>query len=93
MNIRALARGRACEVRLPGCLGESETVVLAHYRLSGLCGAGMKPSDLIGAWACAACHDAIDGRRKIDIPRDLVRLYHAEGVMRTLDVLEREGVL
>ena len=92
-NLRKLARGRACAVRLPGCLGASETVVLAHYRLSGLCGAGLKPSDLLGAWTCAPCHDAVDGRRQIDMPRDLVRLCHAEGVIRTLAALEREGVI
>ena len=93
MNLRALARGRACAVRLPGCLGASETVVLAHYRLSGLCGVGMKPIDLLGAWACASCHDAVDGRKPSEMPRDLLRLYHAEGVMRTLAALEREGAI
>lgn len=80
-------------VRLPGCLGASETVVLAHYRLAGLSGMGMKPSDLLGAWACAACHDAVDGRKPSEMPRDLLRLYHAEGVLRTIEALEREGTV
>lgn len=93
MNLRALARGRTCAVRLPGCLGSPETVVLAHYRLAGFAGIGIKPIDLLGAWACAACHDICDGRISTDLPRELVRLYHAEGVMRTLAALEREGAL
>jgi len=67
--------------------------VLAHYRLAGFSGIGKKPSDLLGAWACAACHDAVDGRAPSDLPRDLLRLYHAEGVMRTLAALEREGAI
>ena len=39
-----LARGRACQVRLPGiCNFNAETTVLAHYRLAGICGVGFKP--------------------------------------------------
>ena len=93
MNLRKLARGRSCTIRLPGCLGSTETVVLAHYRLAGFAGIGKKPSDLLGAWACAACHGAVDGRARSDLPRELLRLYHAEGVMRTLMALERERAL
>lgn len=92
-DLKKLARGRSCTVRLPCCLGSPETVVLAHYRLAGFSGIGKKPSDLLGAWACAACHDAVDGRAPSDLPRDLLRLYHAEGVMRTLAALEREGAI
>lgn len=71
-------------VRLPGCDGGGETTVLAHYRLAGYCGTGMKPPDTMGAFCCFACHEAIDGRRFIPgHDRDRVRLAHAEGVMRT----------
>ena len=46
-NLRKEARGRECQVRLPGiCNGNPETVVLAHYRMVGICGTGMKPDDL-----------------------------------------------
>ena len=49
-----LARGEACQVRIPGvCNGNWETTVLAHYRLSGLCGIGMKPPSLI-VGACSS---------------------------------------
>ena len=64
MNLRNLARGQQCRIRIPGiCTHNPEQTVLAHYRIGGLCGTGMKPHDLIGADACAACHDAVDGRR------------------------------
>lgn len=92
-RITKAARGRNCTVRIPGvCNGDPETVVLAHYRLAGTCGTGMKPNDLQGAWACSACHDAIDGRTEASSIRDY-RIYHAEGVFRTLDTLIREGIV
>ncbi|HKS12445.1 MAG TPA: DUF1364 domain-containing protein [Pseudomonas sp.] len=87
------ARGRECQVRIPGvCNGNPETTVLAHYRMAGTCGVGFKPNDLQGAWACAACHDACDGRSKV-ISRAEARQYHAEGVMRTQAQLISEGVV
>ncbi len=87
------ARGRDCQVRIEGiCNGNPETTVLAHYRMAGTCGTGLKPNDFQGAWACSACHDEIDRRtRKID--SDLARQYHAEGVMRTQAILINERVV
>lgn len=41
-DLRKAARGRECQVRIPGvCNGNSETSVLAHIRLAGLCGIGL----------------------------------------------------
>jgi hypothetical protein len=80
---RKAAKGQPCLVRLPGCDGGGETTVLAHYRLAGYCGTGIKPPDEMGAYACVNCHDAIDGRRNCGLPRAELRLAHAEGVMRT----------
>ena len=92
MNLRKLARGQPCLVRLPGCTGGGEDTVLAHYRLAGLCGTGMKPPDLIGAHCCANCHDHVD-RRKTELEYDFVRLAHCEGVMRTVaKLLEMEAI-
>ena len=94
MNLRKEARGRGCMVRIPEvCNHNSETVVLCHYRLAGVSGMGMKSPDLIGAWACSACHDAIDRRAHTDLDRDYVRLLHLEGMARTLAQLNREGLL
>ena len=93
MNLRKEARNRPCQVRIPGiCDGGGETTVLAHYRLAGTCGTGIKPPDLLGAWCCAKCHDAIDGRRHVPYhTRAEIRLAHAEGVMRTIYQLTKEG--
>src|SRR5690348_18314077 len=80
---RKSAKGMPCMVRLPGvCNGDPATTVLAHYRLAGYCGTGMKPPDSMGAWACGACHDECD-RRTRNLELDFVRLAHAEGVLRT----------
>jgi hypothetical protein len=95
MNLRKEAKGRGCMVRLPGiCNFNSETVVLAHIRLTGVSGMGMKSPDLIGAWACSACHDEIDGRtRKSGMTRDELRLAHYDGMVRTIVQLEKEGLI
>ena len=88
------ARGRECQVRIPGvCNGNPETTVLAHYRLAGTCGVGIKPNDLQGAWACSACHDAVDSRSRTSFSYDELRFIHLEGVVRTQALLIHEGVL
>ena len=93
-KLRKEAKGRGCMVRIPEvCNHNSETVVLAHYRLAGVSGIGMKSPDILGAWACSACHDAIDRRAHTDLDRDYVRLLHLEGMVRTLAQLDREGLL
>lgn len=89
MNLRKLAKGQPCMIRVPGvCNRNPETTVLAHYRLGGTCGTGMKPPDMLGAWACSACHDAVDGRVRSTWSRCELRLMHAEGVFRTWAALE-----
>ena len=81
-------------MRVPGvCNFNPETTVLAHYRLAGLCGVGMKPIDLIAADTCSACHDAIDGRTKTAFTRELLDLMHAEGVFRTIAARYKQGKL
>ncbi|HEB0102979.1 TPA: DUF1364 domain-containing protein [Serratia marcescens] len=87
------ARGRECQVRIPGvCNFNPETTVLAHYRLAGTCGTAIKPDDTQAAWACSACHDEVDRRTSLIDAND-ARLMHAEGVMRTQEILRKEGKL
>ena len=95
MSLRKEAKGRGCMVRLSGiCNFNSETVVLAHIRLQGVSGMGMKSPDLIGAWACSACHDELDGRtRKSGLSRDELRLAHYDGMVRTICQLDKEGLV
>lgn len=56
-----------CTMRLPGvCLGGTETTVLAHSnQLKHGKGMGIKADDNWGAFACAACHDVLDWRRRV----------------------------
>lgn len=95
MNLRKLAKGQPCMVRLAGvCNGNPETTVLAHFRLIGSSGMGLKSPDFMAAWACSDCHDAIDRRRHTAfLARDEVRLAHLEGVMRTQCELHRLGLV
>lgn len=92
-KLSQFARNQPCFVRIPNvCNGNAETVVLAHYRSAGLCGTGIKPHDLLGAYCCSDCHDAVDGRTwPMGYSKDQLRLWHAEGVLRTIDRLIRTG--
>lgn len=96
MNLTELARGRACEIRVPTlCLPSRETVVLCHARVMGISGMGLKVPDWLGAFGCERCHDLVDGRSGdwTIYPgwrRDLLLL---EGVARTLVILINEGVI
>lgn len=94
MNLRNAAKSRPCMVRLPDiCNHNPETTVLAHIRMAGLSGMGIKADDLLGAWACSSCHDAIDRRSHTDLDRDYVRLAHLEGMARTIAQLRKEELI
>lgn len=94
MNLRKIAKGKPCMVRLPDiCNHNEETTVLAHIRMAGISGMGIKADDLLGAWACSACHDAIDRRSNTDLDRDYVRLAHLEGMARTIAQLRRYDLI
>ena len=91
-KIRDAARGRECQVRLPGiCNHDSATVVLAHIRLNT--GAGRKESDLLGAFACEACHSEADRRTRNIASLDAVKVAFYEGVFRTQQILLDEGLV
>ena len=93
-KIRESARGQQCQIRLVGiCNHNPETVVLAHYRMAGTCGMGMKPNDIQAAYACSQCHDAVDGRLKTEYTHEELQTAFAEGVMRTQQILIKQGLL
>lgn len=61
-NLRQLAAGKECYLRLPGvCNYDTTSTVLAHIRRGNTAGGGMKPADINGAPLCSACHQAYDG--------------------------------
>lgn len=100
MNLCKLAKGQECTVRIPSiCNHDPETTVLAHLNGGGI---GMKHPDLLGAWACSACHAWIDGGyinhyqyepfnegRNARIVRDA---YHLEAIIRTQQKLLDMGL-
>ena len=49
-------------MRLPGCLNDRKTVVLAHRNGAGM---GTKASDHDAADLCIHCHNAYDGRTHV----------------------------
>ncbi len=98
------AKGRPCLIRIAAlCIAEAcapdDTTVLCHFTMPGYKATGSRKAslpDLAGAWGCRTCHDICDGR--IAVRPELAtkkefRLWHAEGVMRTLDALVKDGVL
>lgn len=92
-DLRKYARGRECQVRIPGiCTRQADETVLAHFPLDA--GMALKSHDLLGAHACNACHDVVDFRRRVrTFDRSQIRTMHAIGVMRTQRLLIEEGVI
>ena len=89
--LRKSARGRDCQVRIPGmCNFDPTTVVLAHLNGGGM---GTKKHDLFGAFCCSSCHDAIDGRTRTDYSHDEMELMHRQGGERTLAIWLAEGLI
>jgi hypothetical protein len=91
MNLRKLAQGRECQIRIPNCCNhDPATTVGCHYRMAALSGIGIKSHDLFIAWGCSACHDAVDKLSSANWTADQLRLMHAEGVFRTQLILLQE---
>lgn len=87
-DLRKAARGEACMIRSPVCNFDPQTTVLAHYRMIGTSGLGMKSPDLLGAWACSKCHEYVDTHRDTE-----AKFFHLQGVVRTQAELIRRGQL
>jgi len=62
VDLRKLAKGQECKLRLPGCDWGTETVVLAHLPRGNFGGMSIKCPDIIGTHACAPCHWKLDNR-------------------------------
>jgi hypothetical protein len=91
-NLRKLARGEECLIRVPGhCSGDPATTVLCHLRLIGITGFGLKSADALGAHGCYTCHAVVDGQMKSEFTHDQRRLMFMEGMCRTLDKLIQRG--
>jgi len=60
--IRKSAQGETCTLCLGCCNHDPATTIFAHLRFFGWAGIAQKPDDLLGVYACSACHDALDRR-------------------------------
>lgn len=90
-RLAASARGRGCQVRLPGvCTDDPETAVLAHLPGGGM---GAKRHDIHAAYCCYACHMVLDGHESSDFTWEELRLYHYEGCIRTEEIILDEGLI
>lgn len=87
-DLRKIARDKPCMVRIPGvCNGDSATTVLAHLRMAGITGTGLKAPDLLGAWACSDCHSYVDSNK------EEAHMHFFEGMARTQYQLTKLGVV
>lgn len=93
VDLRKVARGRECQVRIFGvCNGNFETFVLVYIRLIGLCGIGTKSLDLIVIIVCFVCYDEID-RRTYFVDVGYVKECALEGMARIQVIWLKEGVI
>ena len=95
-KITESARGMECQIRIPlVCNHDNSTTVWAHANGSAAGkGIGQKRLDALGAYACSACHDVVDGRvpRPFGWSREAVKLAFWEGHARSLRMLIEKGL-
>lgn len=55
---------------------------------------GLKANDILGAYCCSSCHDAIDGRGQVDWKKkqDIENAFY-EGIFRTQLILIEKGLI
>jgi len=93
-NLRKLARGQPCLIRVPTvCNGNLSTVVLCHIRMIELSGTGIKAPDVFATFGCSACHAVCDGQQKSEYSYSERRLMLLEGMVRTQLWLLDQGFL
>jgi len=94
-KITQSARGKNCTIRLPNvCNHNNETTIFAH--INGIRfghGVGIKVNDMFGAYSCSDCHDAVDGRAKTMYTKDELHIAHLEGILETMIILHKEGLI
>ena len=90
-KIRESAKGKDCQVRIPGvCNFRPETTVLAHVARGS--GVAQKCDDIHSAYACSDCHDVIDRRVRMGSANELL-VYAYEGMVRTQKLLLEQELI
>jgi hypothetical protein len=92
-DLRQLAKGKQCYLRLPGLCCHPETVVLAHIRRGNIAGSGQKPCDPAGLPMCNVCHGIYDGRIRSDYSREQLDAEALRGLVQWLDWLWKNEIL
>lgn len=64
--------------------------MLAHLNGAGM---GLKHADIHGSICCDVCHDIVDFRKQTEYDRERILIWHLEGVIRTQQLMIREGIL
>ena len=92
-KLRQSAKGQECTLQIhPWCNGNPETTVLAHLP-SAKKGMGLKSPDWFAVFACSACHDIIDRRRRVDISEVELINCQMRALYRTHKIWIDEGLL
>lgn len=77
-----LAQGAPCLIQIPGlCTGRNVVACHSNWQEHGK-GVGLKGHDCFIAFGCQQCHEAIDGRNKLE--KDDRRHYWRQGHDRTI---------
>lgn len=96
-KITESAKNEECQVRIPGvCNFDPSTTVWAHANdMAAGKGKGLKAHDLNGAYACSACHDTYDRRRRPPEGYQYwqVELDFAKGHYRSVVLLAKKGLI
>lgn len=79
-------------IRLDGCQTSPEnlTTVLAHLNGAGL---ALKSYDCHASFACANCHDVLDGRIMSNYENEWLELIHLRGVIKTQERWIAKGLM
>jgi hypothetical protein len=92
MDLRKLARGKDCVLRLPTiCTRDPTTTVLCHIK-RGWYGS-LKPPDICAVYGCHACHAVIDGRTKTDWTRQEVDSMILRALIEQLSDYSSKGIV
>lgn len=87
------AKGEDCKIQIyPYCNGNPETVVFCHAPSEDK-GMGIKSPDFWGADGCSVCHDIVDGRKRVDLPSDVIGDCFVRGIYRTLKNRIERGLI
>ena len=93
-KITESARNEDCQMRSPVCNFDTETTVFAHLNGAGM-GRKYQLSEIdVGCYCCSDCHNLYDRRTELaGFERSDVDLWFYDGLVRTLEILIRKGLL